>query len=253
MGDPMIILHNVSKRFDSFAAIQSLSLHIKENEIHGIVGASGAGKSTLLRMMNLLEAPDTGEVIINGQTLNHLGHQQIRKMRQSLGMIFQGFQLVGNKTVYENVVVPLEIAKVKRSKREQKVLESLRFVGLETLKDQYPAQLSGGQKQRVAIARAIVNDPKVLLCDEPTSSLDPNTTVEVLEVLERINREFQVTIVLVSHEMDVVKSLCERVTVIEAGQIYGEFSIIPKGVQHLSYGPEGFVEQLKTGGEDHPS
>ena len=249
----MITLHNVSKRFGSFEAIQSVSLNIKAGEIHGIIGASGAGKSTLLRMMNLLETPDEGDVIVDGKKLNCLKGKQIRHMRQSLGMIFQGYHLVGNKTVFDNVVVPLEIAKVAKKERTERVLESLRFVGLDKFKDKYPAQLSGGQKQRVAIARAIVNNPKVLLCDEPTSSLDPNTTVEVLEVLERINQAFNVTIVIVSHEMEVIKSLCERVTVIADGQIYDEFAIEPIGVHKREHGAAGFVEQLKAGGGVNPS
>lgn len=249
----MIILNNVSKRFGAIEAIQSISLNIKAGEIHGIVGASGAGKSTLLRMMNLLEVPDAGEVIINGKNLTHLKGRQLRHMRQSLGMIFQGFHLVGNKTVFDNVVVPLEIAKVAKKYRIKRVMESLQFVGLDTYKDQYPAQLSGGQKQRVAIARAIVNQPKVLLCDEPTSSLDPKTTIEVLEVLKRINEVFNVTIVIVSHEMDVIKSLCERVTVIENGRIYDEFSIEPIGIKKMKHSAAEFVEQLKSGGGTNSS
>lgn len=249
----MITLHNISKRFGSFEAIRSISLNIKAGEIHGIIGVSGAGKSTLLRVMNLLETPDEGDVIIDGKNLNHLNGKQIRYMRQSLGMIFQGYHLLGNKTVFDNVILPLKIAKVAKSDHVERVMECLRFVGLETLRDQYPGQLSGGQKQRVAIARAIVNNPKVLVCDEPTSSLDPNTTVEVLEVLQRINQEFNVTIVIVSHEMDVIKSLCERVTVIEDGQIYDDFKIEPKGIHKMEHSTAGIVEQLKLGGDINPS
>lgn len=247
----MITLHNVSKRFDSFEAIQSVSLSIKSGEIHGIIGASGAGKSTLLRMMNLIEQPDEGEVIIDGKKLNHLKGKRIRHMRQSLAMIFQGYHLVGNKTVFDNVVVPLELAKVPKKDRAEQVMECLRFVGLETLKDQYPAQLSGGQKQRVAIARAIVNQPQVLLCDEPTSSLDPNTTAEVLEVLKRINQEFGVTIVIVSHEMEVIKSVCERVTVMADGRVYQELEIEPTGVHKMEHSAEGIIKRLKSGGDLH--
>lgn len=245
----MITLHNVSKRFGTFEAIQSISLHIKSGEIHGIIGASGAGKSTLLRMMNLIEHPDQGEVIVNGKTLNYIKGKHIRHMRQSLAMIFQGYHLVGNKTVFDNVVVALELAKVPKKDRKQKVMESLRFVGLDMLKDQYPAQLSGGQKQRVAIARAIVNDPQVLLCDEPTSSLDPKTTAEVLEVLRRINQEFGVTIVIVSHEMEVIKSICKRVTVMSQGKVYETVEIEPTGVQKLEHSAEGFVKMLRNSGD----
>lgn len=248
----MITLHNVSKQFGSFEAIQSISLNIKPGEIHGIIGESGAGKSTLLRMMNLIEHPDEGDVIINGETLNHLKGKRIRHMRQSLAMIFQGYHLVSNKTVFDNVVLPLEIAKVAKKDRTERVMESLRFVGLETFKDQYPGQLSGGQKQRVAIARAIVNQPQVLLCDEPTSSLDPNTTMEILEVLERINQEFNVTIVIVSHEMEVIKSICERVTVVADGRVYEVVEIEPTGVHKMEHSAAGFVKRLKSGGDaDH--
>lgn len=249
----MITLQHVSKRFGSFDAIKSVSLHIKRGEIHGLIGLSGAGKSTLLRMMNLLEMPDEGEVIVDGKKLTNLKGKSLRQMRQSLGMIFQGFHLVENKTVFKNVAAPLEIANVKKKKQATKVMESLRFVGLEHLSNQYPSQLSGGQKQRVAIARAIVNNPQVLLCDEPTSSLDPHTTVEVLELLQKINKSFNVTVVLVSHEMDVIQSLCERVTVIEEGEIYDEFFIEPTGIKKVHEGAASFVEQLKSGGGSHSS
>ncbi|MBB6514369.1 D-methionine transport system ATP-binding protein [Gracilibacillus halotolerans] len=243
----------MTKRYGTFEAIQSISLHIKPGEIHGIIGASGAGKSTLLRMMNLLEKPDEGDVIINNKKINHLKGKEIRHIRQSLGMIFQGHNLVGNKTVFGNVAVPLEIAKVEKKHRTERVMESLQFVGLETFKDKYPRQLSGGQKQRVAIARAIVNDPKVLLCDEPTSSLDSTTTMEILEVLKQINQKLNVTIVIVSHEMDVIRSLSERVTVMADGQIYDVVDIKPTGVHKIKKGAATFVEQLKSGGDSNHS
>lgn len=249
----MITLNNVTKRYGTFKAIQSISLNIKAGEIHGIIGVSGAGKSTLLRMMNLLEKPDEGDVIINNQKLNHLKGKEIRQVRQSLGMIFQGYHLVGNKTIFDNVAVPLEIAKIAKKNRTERVMESLRFVGLESYKNQYPGQLSGGQKQRVAIARAIVNNPKVLLCDEPTSSLDPKTTMEILEVLQQINLQFNVTIVMVSHEMEVIRSLSDRVTVMADGQIYDVIDIKPTGVKKMKKGAAAFVEQLKAGGGTNPS
>lgn len=244
----MIILKNVSKRYGHVEAIRSVSLTINAGDIHGIVGASGAGKSTILRMMNFLEVPDEGEVHINGQVLNHLKGKQLRRLRQSVGMIFQGFHLIHNKTVFENVSAPLEIAKVAKKERIKRVMESLEFVGLEDFKQQYPAQLSGGQKQRVAIARALVNQPKVLLCDEPTSALDPKRTMEILEVLKRINQVFKVTIVLVSHEIEVIKRICQRVTVIENGEIYDEFPIEPMGIPNIEHSGQVFIEQLKSGG-----
>jgi D-methionine transport system ATP-binding protein len=249
----MITLHNVTKRYGTFKAIDSVSLNIKPGEIHGIIGASGAGKSTLLRIINLLEEPDEGDVIINNRKLNQLKGKEIRAIRQSLGMIFQGYHLLGNKTVFDNVAVPLEIAKIAKNDRTERVLESLRFVGLETYKNQYPRQLSGGQKQRVAIARALVNNPEVLLCDEPTSSLDPKTTTEILDVLKQINEQFNVTIVIVSHEMEVIRSLSERVTVMADGQIYDVIEIEPTGVKKINKGAQAFVEQLKSGGEPNPS
>ncbi|HEX5564426.1 MAG TPA: ATP-binding cassette domain-containing protein [Sporosarcina sp.] len=245
----MITLHNVSKSFSFFQAIQSVSLSIEKGEIHGIIGASGAGKSTLLRLMNLLEVPDEGEVAVNGQTLTNLSGKQLRQARKSIGMIFQHFHLVANKTVYENVVAALELAKFPRKARRPRVEECLRFVGLGNFIDKYPAQLSGGQKQRVAIARALANNPQVLLCDEPTSSLDPNTTAEILSVLEDINQSFGVTIVIVSHEMEVIKSICNRVTVLNEGQVYDTVSIEPKGIGMKNNSPSFFVEQLTKDGE----
>ncbi|WP_078381911.1 methionine ABC transporter ATP-binding protein [Sutcliffiella halmapala] len=248
----MIKLRNVSKYFSQFQAIKSVSLTTNKGEIHGIIGASGAGKSTLLRLMNLLEVPDEGEVEVNGQRLTSLSSKELRQARKSIGMIFQHFNLVSNKTVYDNVAVSLELASYPRKKRHSRVVECLQFVGLESLMEKYPAQLSGGQKQRVAIARALANSPQVLLCDEPTSSLDPNTAGEILGVLKNINQQLGVTIVFVSHEMEVIKSICNRVTVMADGEIYETVSIEPKGIQHLDNNPKWFVEQLTKDGEtDH--
>ncbi|MBO0960873.1 ATP-binding cassette domain-containing protein [Neobacillus sp. MM2021_6] len=241
----MITLHQVTKRFSQFDAIKSVSLTIQKGEIHGIIGASGAGKSTLLRLMNLLEIPDEGKVEVNGQFLTELASKDLRLARQSIGMIFQHFNLVSNKTIFDNVAVPLELAKIPRQARHSRVMECLRFVGLESLQNKYPAQLSGGQKQRVAIARALANRPKVLLCDEPTSSLDPNTTAEILFVLQDINKSLGVTIVIVSHEMEVIKSICHRVTVMADGQVYDTLVNEPEGLQSLNSNPAWFVEQLK--------
>lgn len=172
----MIQLRNVSKRFADDEVIKSISLAIHKGEIFGIIGASGAGKSTLLRLMNLLEVPEAGEVLVDGRELTSINYKELRQARQSIGMIFQHFNLAANKTVYDNVLVSLELANYSRKDRRNRVIECLRFVGLDSFMDKYPAQLSGGQKQRVAIARAIANNPQVLLCDEPTSSLDPKTT-----------------------------------------------------------------------------
>ncbi|KAB2330375.1 methionine ABC transporter ATP-binding protein [Bacillus mesophilum] len=246
----MITLQNVSKSFSRFEAIKSVTLTIEKGEIHGLVGASGSGKSTLLRLMNLLELPDTGDVEVNGQTLTRLSAKELRLVRKSIGMIFQHFHLVANKTVFDNVAVALQLAGSRKSDIRLRVLECLQFVGLEKMAEKYPAQLSGGQKQRVAIARALANNPQVLLCDEPTSSLDPNTTAEILTVLNNINQQLGVTIVFVSHEMDVVKKICSRVSVMSEGEIYDTVTIEPLGIQAIDNRPEYFVQQLKRDGEE---
>lgn len=245
----MIKLVNVSKSFSQFKVIKSVSLTIDKGEVHGIIGASGAGKSTLLRLVNLLELPDQGEVEVNGQKLTNLSGKELRRARKSIGMIFQHFNLVANKTVYANVAVSLELANYPKKERRDRIIECLQFVGLEDLINQYPAQLSGGQKQRVAIARALANNPQVLLCDEPTSSLDPNISAEILGVLENINKVLGVTIVIVSHEMEVIKSICNRVTVMANGEIYDTVSTEPIGIHHIDKSPSYFVEQLAKAGE----
>ncbi|WHY13126.1 methionine ABC transporter ATP-binding protein [Peribacillus frigoritolerans] len=248
----MINLDQVSKNFSQFQAIKSVTLTIPKGEIHGIIGASGAGKSTLLRLMNLLETPDAGEVEVNGQSLTTLNNKALRGARKSIGMIFQHFNLVANKTVYDNVAASLELANYPKKERRSRVIECLQFVGLEGEMERYPAQLSGGQKQRVAIARALANNPQVLLCDEPTSSLDPNTTAEILDVLQNINKRFGVTIVIVSHELDVIKSICNRVSIMADGEIYETVIIEPTWIQKKDNRPEYFIEQLaENGGRGH--
>lgn len=244
----MIQLHDICKSFHQNVILENINLEINQGEIYGIIGASGAGKSTLLRIMNLLEKPDSGEVIIHNKTLNTLRNKDLREARKSIGMIFQHFQLIQNKTVYENIEVALKLANYPKKDRKMRVEECLQFVGLLGLQKQYPAQLSGGQKQRVAIARAIANKPTVLLCDEPTSALDPHTTEEVLSLLQNINSQLGVTIVIVSHEMRVIKSLCERVTVLENGRIYDTFQIEPTGVTLTKSTAQRFVDDL-IGGE----
>lgn len=241
----MIKLTNVSKSFSQFQAINSVSLTINSGEIYGIIGASGAGKSTLLRLMNILDTPDSGEVEVNGQLLTSLSQAELRQARKAIGMIFQHFNLVANKTAYQNVLIPLQLVDFPRNERRARVMECLDFVGLGHAADKYPSQLSGGQKQRIAIARALASSPQVLLCDEPTSSLDASTTAEILSVLDKTNKELGVTIVIVSHEMEVIKSICNRVSVMAEGEIYDTLAIEPQGVQHLEKSPQSFVEQLK--------
>ncbi|WP_172369087.1 methionine ABC transporter ATP-binding protein [Sporosarcina jiandibaonis] len=238
----MIVLENVEKTFENVKAVYPLSLTIDKGEIHGIVGTSGAGKSTLIRMMNLLERPDNGTVRVGEQLLTSLSDKELRKARQNIGMIFQQFQLILNRTVAENVEMPLELVGMQKKERAKRIEECLRFVGIYDKKDAYPAQLSGGQKQRVAIARALANNPAVLLCDEPTSSLDPKTTTEVLQVLRHINETLGVTIVIVTHEMDVVKSICKHVSIMKDGQLVDSFEIEPQG---LNDAEDHYIEDLK--------
>lgn len=245
----MIQLQQITKNFGSFEAIRNVTLTIDKGEIHGIIGASGAGKSTLLRLLNLLEVPDAGAVIVNDQQLTRLNNAQLREARKSIGMIFQHFHLVANKTVHDNVEIALVLANYPKKMRKARVIECLKFVGLEQFANQYPAQLSGGQKQRVAIARALANEPAVLLCDEPTSALDTNTSAEVLRVLQKVNEALGVTIVLVSHELEVVRSICHRATVIDAGEIYKTVQLAPTGIKETNPHPESFVNQLVKGGD----
>lgn len=240
----MLELHNVTKRYDQQLAVNDVTLTVESGEIFGLIGQSGAGKSTILRMMNFLERPTSGEVIVDGQNLTSSTARVLREARKSIGMIFQHFNLVANKTVYDNVELALVLAHYPKSKRKERVLECLRFVGLEEMHRKYPAQLSGGQKQRVAIARALVNDPQILLCDEPTSSLDPKTTAEILQVLQQINERLGVTIAIVSHEMDVIKRICHRVCVVSKGEIYKIVPIEPLGVSSIENHPQTFVDEL---------
>lgn len=224
----MLSLNGVSKSFNlkegRYLAVDDVSLQVKAGAIHGIIGASGAGKSTLLRLINLLERPDKGTVTVDGKMLTGMPEKLLRQERQRIGMIFQQFNLVANASVSRNVAIPLDIAGVPRSGRMERVLECLEFVGLADKAEQYPAQLSGGQRQRVAIARALANSPKLLLCDEPTSALDPATTADILSVLQHVNSALGVTVVIVTHEMDVVRSICSDVSVMESGRIIDSFS-----------------------------
>ncbi|GGC76025.1 methionine import ATP-binding protein MetN 1 [Thalassobacillus devorans] len=202
--------------------VDNVTMTVEKGEIFGIVGYSGAGKSTLLRCINILERPTSGKVTLDGIDLLSLSPKELRTARQSIGMIFQGFHLAISKTVLENVAFALKASKVARAERKRRALELLDLVGLSDKANQYPAQLSGGQKQRVSIARALANNPKMLLCDEATSALDPNTTQSILKLLKKINRELGLTIVLITHEMEVVKEICNRCAVMEEGRIVEE-------------------------------
>lgn len=226
----MITISNLKKVYAARGmevhALENVSLHVSPGEIFGIIGLSGAGKSTLVRCINLLEKPTAGTVLVDGEDLTHLSQKELRRARQKIGMIFQQFNLLWSRTVAENVAFPLEIANVPKDTREKKVSELLSLVGLEDKANNYPAQLSGGQKQRVGIARALANDPKVLLCDEATSALDPETTKSILTLLKDINKKLNLTIVLITHEMHVIKEICDSVGVLDRGIIVEQGSVL---------------------------
>ena len=225
----MIKLKNISKIFDisgkKLTALDNVSLEIPKGQICGVIGASGAGKSTLIRCVNLLEKPTSGSVIIDGKELTEFSEAQLIQERRNIGMIFQHFNLLSSRTVFGNIALPLELEKKPQVDIQQKVNALLELVGLNDKRDVYPANLSGGQKQRVAIARALASDPKVLLCDEATSALDPATTQSILKLLKEINRTLGITILLITHEMDVVKRICDQVAVIDKGQLIEQGSV----------------------------
>ncbi|MFB6569455.1 methionine ABC transporter ATP-binding protein [Streptomyces noursei] len=216
----VIQLDSVRKEFaGGTLAVDRVSLAVAPGSVFGIVGHSGAGKSTLLRLINLLETPTTGTVTVAGQELTALGSRQLRAARRDIGMVFQQFNLFRSRTVLGNVAYPLRQAGATRAEARERAAEALRFVGLADQAKRYPEQLSGGQRQRVGIARALATEPRVLLCDEATSALDPQTTQEVLALLRRVNDELGVTIVLITHEMEVVRAVCDRMAVLDAGRI----------------------------------
>ena len=219
----MIEIVNLGKTYysgdKSVVALNGINLEIPDGEIFGIIGLSGAGKSTLVRCINLLERPTEGDVVIDGQSLVNISNKELLKLRRSIGMIFQGFNLLEQRNVIDNVCFPLEISGIKRREAQIKAMELLKLVGLDEKFSAYPSQLSGGQKQRVAIARALATEPKYLLCDEATSALDPNTTKQILDLLKEINIKMGVTIVVITHEMKVIDRICDRVAVIDSSKI----------------------------------
>ena len=219
----MIKLNNITKIFTlpdkKLTALDNVSLHVPKGQICGVIGASGAGKSTLIRCVNLLERPTHGAVIIDDVDLTQLSDAELVKTRRQIGMIFQHFNLLTSRTVFENVALPLELENKSKAEIQEKTAALLALVGLSDKRNVYPANLSGGQKQRVAIARALASDPKVLLCDEATSALDPATTQSILKLLKEINRTLGITILLITHEMEVVKRICDQVAVIDKGRL----------------------------------
>lgn len=226
----MISIEHVSKRFEvnrnEVTALDDVTFTIEKGSIYGIIGFSGAGKSTLLRLINALEVPTSGHVKIDGVDINSLTYNELRRIRKNIGMVFQQFNLLSSKTIYDNVAIPLILNKVPKSDIDKKVKELLDFVDLGDKANAYPDELSGGQKQRVGIARALATDPSILLCDEATSALDPDTTEAILQLLERVNRELGITIVIVTHEIDVIQKICNRVAVMEKGRLIEEGSVL---------------------------
>ena len=226
----MIKLSHIEKTYDSpsgpVSALKGIDLTIARGEIFGIIGLSGAGKSTLVRCINMLERPTAGQVFVDGKDMTAMNAGELRSARKEIGMIFQHFNLLSSATVYENIAFPLKLAGMSADKIKEKVMPLLKLVGLEAKADKYPSQLSGGQKQRVGIARALASEPKVLLCDEATSALDPQTTKAILELIRDINKKLQLTVVVITHEMQVIKDICDKVAVIDKGVIAEQGSVL---------------------------
>ena len=257
----MLELKHITKTFNTDAgpvtAVNDVSLTINQGEIFGIIGFSGAGKSTLVRCINLLERPTSGEVVIDGTDLTRLSDADLRVVRRRIGMIFQHFNLMPSRTVFDNIALALRHSGLDKAARAKKIESLLELVGLSDKINAYPSQLSGGQKQRVAIARALANDPKVLLCDEATSALDPQTTRSILRLLKEVNEKLKLTIVVITHQMGVIKEICDRVAVMKTGRIVEEGSILeifahPKDVLTKDFintanNVKKFLEVVKSG------
>lgn len=244
----MIELKNINKTFTvgktKVEALKNINLNVSEGEIFGVIGFSGAGKSTLLRMINLLEKPTSGEVNVKGKNLLTLNERELRNVRKKIGIIFQQFNLLASRNVFDNVAEILRMNHVPKKEIGQKVEELLLLVGLEDKANQYPANLSGGQKQRVGIARALAMDPEILLCDEATSALDPLTTDSILELLLDINKKLGLTIVLITHEMDVIKKTCDRVAVMENGEVIEQGTVVDVFSNPLEATTKSFLRNL---------
>ena len=226
----MIEFNNITKTFttkkSSVCALENVSLKIEKGDIFGVIGFSGAGKSTLIRMVNALEKPDSGTVVVNGKNVSELQSHDLRNFRKNIGMIFQHFNLLESKTVFQNIAVPLQLNHRPKTEINARVNELLKFVELEDKAFVLPKQLSGGQKQRVGIARALALNPQILLCDEATSALDPRTTDSILQLLKKINRELDITILMITHQMNVIQQVCNKVAVLEKGQLVESGSVI---------------------------
>lgn len=225
----MIELKNISKTFQTadgtVEALKNVNLSIEDGDIYGIIGMSGAGKSTLVRCINMLERPTEGSVIINGVDIGKLGAAELRRERRKITMIFQGFNLLMQRTCIDNICFPLELAGVKKKEARKKAAELLETVGLPDKGGAYPAQLSGGQQQRIAIARALATEPEILLCDEATSALDPKTTQSILDLIAEINKRLGITVIVITHQMSVVEKICSKVAILDGGEVVEEGSV----------------------------
>ncbi|MBP1950135.1 methionine ABC transporter ATP-binding protein [Virgibacillus litoralis] len=251
----MISIEGLNKIFksnkSSITAVDELTLDINEGEIFGVIGYSGAGKSTFVRLLNRLEEPTGGKIVIDQQEITALNSKQLRVARQEIGMIFQHFNLLWSRTVKDNIAFPLEIAGISKIEREERVQELIELVGLAGRESAYPSQLSGGQKQRVGIARALANNPKVLLCDEATSALDPETTNAILDLLVDINKKLGLTVILITHEMHVIRKICNQVAVMEEGRIVEQGDVLDVFLRPKKTVTKKFVEQVMgTNDED---
>lgn len=250
----MISIKNLTKDFvsgkEEFTAIDNISLDVNKGEIFGIVGLSGAGKSTLVRCINRLEEPTKGKIFIEDRDITTMNKRALRETRKNIGMIFQHFNLLHQKTVFDNIAISLEFAGVEKAKITSRVTELLSYVELSDKRDSYPSQLSGGQKQRVAIARAIANNPKILLSDEATSALDPHTTSTILNLLKRIRNEFGITIIMITHQMEVVKEICDRVAIMEDGKIIETNSVEELFKQPQTKTASKFINSLQSNIEE---
>lgn len=250
----MIVLRNISKIFDNgkvaLTAVDNVNLTIEQGQIYGIIGYSGAGKSTLIRLLNGLEKPSAGSVTINGQDISAAKGEALRQARLKISMVFQHFNLLWSRTVSENIAFSMQIAGVPKANIKARVAELVALVGLKGRENAYPSQLSGGQKQRVGIARALANSPDVLLCDEATSALDPQTTDQILDLLLDINRRFKLTIVLITHEMHVVRKICDRVAVMENGKVVEEGDVLSVFTHPQQPITQQFVRQVSQYAEE---
>ncbi|MBQ0052463.1 MAG: ATP-binding cassette domain-containing protein [Treponema sp.] len=244
----MIEIENVSKTFvtkkNTVHALNDISLSINKGDIYGVIGFSGAGKSTLIRMVNGLETPSSGKVTVAGKNVALLKGRQLREFRKGIGMIFQHFNLLESRTVFQNIAIPLELAHKNKDEIKCRVQELLSFVELEDKADSFPKELSGGQKQRVGIARALALNPSILLCDEATSALDPRTTDSILELLQKVNRELNITILMITHQMNVIQQVCNKVAVLEGGKLIEEGSVIDVFGNPQSETTKGFIRTV---------